>query len=41
MLKIMVNYDFLEALIFEDHQKHETANKIVNAIQKKLLLVYS
>ncbi len=34
----MINYDFLEALIFEDHQKHETANKIVNAIRKNYYL---
>ncbi len=34
MLKILINYDFLEALIFEDNENHETANKIVNVIQK-------
>ena len=34
MLKIMINYDFLEALIFEENKNHETANKIANTIQK-------
>ena len=34
MLKIMLNYDFLEALIFEDHENHKNANEIVNAIRK-------
>lgn len=30
----MINYDFLEALIFEENKNHETANKIANTIQK-------
>ena len=34
MLKIILNYDFLEALIFKNHENHEKANKIVTAIRK-------
>ena len=34
MRKIMLNYDFLEALIFEDHENHEAANKITSVIKK-------
>lgn len=34
MLKIMLNYDFIEALIFENHENHERANRIVTAIRK-------
>jgi len=34
----MLNYDFLEALIFEDHENHERANKIVNVIDESHFL---
>ncbi|MBE6487045.1 MAG: PIN domain-containing protein [Methanosphaera stadtmanae] len=34
MRKIMLNYDFLEALLFEYHENHEAANKIVTVIKK-------
>lgn len=34
MLKILLNHDFLEALIFEEHENHEKADIIANTLRK-------
>ena len=34
MLKILLNQDFLEALIFEEHVNHEKADIIANTLRK-------
>ena len=34
MLKILLNHDFLEALIFEEHVNHEKADIIANTLRK-------
>ena len=35
MLKIFLDYTFLEAPIFENNRKHETADQLANVIKKE------